>query len=214
MSQAEERLDVLNEQGVPTGEVKARALVHRDGDWHRSFHLWIVREGRYVLLQRRSKEKDLEADKVDVSVGGHFRSSETLIDVVREVEEELGVVVTPGELEYLDTYKAERSYPDATDREFQETYVMFDDRPLEHYSPDYREVYVLYEVPIDRAIDLYRDGAPVAAAGWDAYARRNNALLIADDLIEQAREDMVERLEHLRNHLSNEQPPQPNESSQ
>lgn len=212
MSEAEERLDVLDEQGVPTGEVKARALVHRDGDWHRSFHLWIVRDGRYVLLQRRSQHKDLEPDKIDVSVGGHFRSGETLLDVVREAEEELGVAVTPGDLDYLGTYKAERHYPEATDREFQETYVMHDDRPLEHYSPNAREVYVVYEIPIDRAIALYRDGAPVAAAGWDAYARRNNALLITADLIGQAREDMVERLEQLRR-WAEAREAQPSESS-
>ena len=55
----DERLDVLAEDGNFTGETKIPAEVHRDGDWHCTFHLWIVRERRYVLLQRRSGSKDL-----------------------------------------------------------------------------------------------------------------------------------------------------------
>ena len=72
MNEGDEFLDVLTEEGLPTGRTKRRTEVHRDGDWHRSFHLWIVKEGRYVLLQRRSQAKDLEPNKLDVAVGGHF----------------------------------------------------------------------------------------------------------------------------------------------
>ena len=98
---ASERLDVLDEHGIPTGTTKSRGEVHRDGDWHRAFQLWIVKEGNYVLLQRRAKGKDLEPGKVDVTVGGHYRAGETLLDVVREVEQEIGLSVRPGELHFL-----------------------------------------------------------------------------------------------------------------
>ena len=53
-----ELLDVLNAAGLPTGEAKARALVHRDGDLHRTLHVWIVKDDRNVLLQRRAATKD------------------------------------------------------------------------------------------------------------------------------------------------------------
>jgi isopentenyldiphosphate isomerase len=58
---ATELLEVLDEAGEPTGARKARAEVHRDGDWHRAFHLWVMHPDGHVLLQRRSRAKDLAA---------------------------------------------------------------------------------------------------------------------------------------------------------
>lgn len=189
-----ERLDVLNPAGLPTGEQKARDEVHRDGDLHRTFHLWIVREGRNVLMQRRSQSKDLEPGKLDVAVGGHFGAGEALPDVLREVEEELGFRVSLGELEYLCTFHALREYEGLRDNELQETYLLRRDAPLESYTLNLNEVDVLYELPLEGALGLFRNGTPLAAPGYDAYGRQNNALLVADDLIEQARDEVVQRL--------------------
>lgn len=192
-----EVLDVLNPLGYPTGQAKPRADVHRDGDLHRTFHLWLVREGRYVLLQRRAAGKDLEAGKLDVAVGGHFGAGETLNDVLRETEEELGFTVRAGELEYLGTTHALREYPDVRDNELQEAYLLRRDDPLESYSLNPDEVEVLYEVPLTGALALFEHGTPLAAAGYDAYQRQNNALLIEADLIEAAREEVAARLRQI-----------------
>ena len=35
-------LDVITANGKPTGRVKPRAEVHRDGDWHRAIHVWVA----------------------------------------------------------------------------------------------------------------------------------------------------------------------------
>jgi isopentenyldiphosphate isomerase len=193
----QELLDVLTPDGVLTGEVKPRTEIHREGLWHRSFHLWIIKERRYVLFQRRAKTKDLEPGKLDVTVGGHFGAGETLKDVIREVEEEIGLQVNLGELRYLETRPVERFYPHAVDREFQEVYALHCDQELDQYFLNRDEVHVLYEVPLERAVELYREGTPVAAAGFDAYRRPNHALLIPDDLIEQARPDVVDVLEKI-----------------
>ncbi len=198
----DERLDVLAEDGNPTGETKIRAEVHRDGDWHRTFHLWIVKEGRYVLLQRRSGSKDLEPNKVDVSVGGHLEAGETLLDVVREVEEEIGLAVRPGDLHFLFERRAERTYPDVVDREVQEVYVLRHEQPLEHYGLACDEVFALYEIDIERAITLYREGGFAAVSGFDCMARENNALLIEDDLIDQGRDDVVAALTAIQGWLA------------
>ncbi|MFO8150831.1 MAG: NUDIX domain-containing protein, partial [Trueperaceae bacterium] len=96
---AGEVLDLLDEHGDPTGEVKRRADVHRDGDWHRAFHLWVMHPDGYVLLQRRSRTKDLAAGKVDVSVGGHLRAGEIWLDALREAEEEIGLTLGPGDVD-------------------------------------------------------------------------------------------------------------------
>lgn len=202
MAEVDEFLDVLTQDGLPTGQSKRRAEVHRDGDWHRSFHLWVVKEGRYVLFQRRGGTKDLEPNKIDVTVGGHFSAGETLKEVLREPYEELGLELSPKDLSYLSTRKAERFYEDKTDREFQEVYVMRCNKRLEDYALNREEVYALYEVPLERAIQLYRGGESVPAAGFDAYGRENNALLVAADLIQQAREDVAVTLEEIQRWLA------------
>ena len=192
----EEILEVLDEEGRPTGRVKPRAEVHRDGDWHRAFHLWVLHPDGHVLLQRRASGKDLAPGKVDVSVAGHVRPGETLLDMVREAEEEIGLVVRPGQLDFLETVRSERSYPSGVvDREFQDVYVtMVDDHHLQDYALDCREVSVLYEVPVRRVLSLYREGGSLPVAGWDCQHRRNDALLIQDDLIAQAREETAASL--------------------
>jgi isopentenyldiphosphate isomerase len=201
-SDPDELFDVLDEQGHPTGEQKPRALVHRDGDWHRSFHLWVIKDGQHVLFQRRSKEKDLEGGKIDVTVGGHFRAGETLSDVVREVQEEIGLKVKPAELHFLETRKGERHYDKAIDREFVEVYALRCDQPLHDYHMICSEVTTLYEVPIDKALELYQHGQFVAVYGYDCMQRNNNALLIEDDLIYQSRPEVIETLEKIQAWLS------------
>jgi isopentenyldiphosphate isomerase len=150
MDEAAEVLDLLDEHGHPTGETKARAAVHRDGDWHRAFHLWVMHPDGYVLLQRRSRAKDLAPGKVDVSVGGHLRAGEIWLDALREAEEEIGLELRPGDVELLGTARSERAYPDgALDREFQDVYAaVVEGRELSDYPLRCDEVAVLYEAPL------------------------------------------------------------------
>ncbi len=205
-----ELLDILDDTGLPTGEQKTRLDIHKEGLWHRSIHLWIVKEDRYVLLQRRSMLKDLEGGKIDVSVGGHFAAGESFVDVLREAEEEVGLSVSPVDLHYLHTQKAERYYAEAEnpeqiariDREFQEVYFCQCDQDLNQYFLNPEEVDVLYEVPLDAAIALYEDGEPILAAGYDSQSRNNNAMLIEDDLIGKARANTLSSLKAIKAALS------------
>ena len=202
MSQLAELLDVLDETGAKTGEIKPRDAVHRDGDWHRVFHLWIVRSDGTLILQRRSRHKELEPNRVDVTVGGHLGAGESVFGATREVQEELGLAVGPERLAFLGTWKTQRHYERAIDREFQEVFALVNEWSLEEYSLACDEVYLLYEIPLERAIQLYREGTPVPVAGFDCQLRRNDALLVPEDLIEQARKSVSEQLEALAGWLA------------
>lgn len=128
----DERFDVLTETGETTGRVKRRAEVHRDGDWHRAFHLWVAWPapgGTTLLFQRRASTKDTAPDLIDVAVGGHFRAGETIQDVVREVEEELGLAPSLETLVFLGTRRAISRTPRWHDRELQEVYLLLLDEP-------------------------------------------------------------------------------------
>ncbi|HEY6892867.1 MAG TPA: NUDIX domain-containing protein, partial [Rhodanobacteraceae bacterium] len=102
-----ERIDVLTPEGKPTGKRKAKPDIHRDGDWHRAAHIWILsRDGRF-LIQRRSLRKDNNPGLWDVSAAGHLSAGESAIDAaVRETFEELGLTIRADELKFIAALRA------------------------------------------------------------------------------------------------------------
>lgn len=76
---------------------------------HPVVHLHIVsRDGSSVLLQRRSRNKDIQPGKWDTSVGGHVDFGESVeVALLREAREELGIDASGAEL--LETYIWESS---------------------------------------------------------------------------------------------------------
>lgn len=90
-----EMFDIRTPEGEPTGEVKERSAVHRDGDWHGTAHIWLVRRknGKIeVLLQKRSRLKETFPGCYDASCAGHLSAGDSFIQgALRELQEELGL---------------------------------------------------------------------------------------------------------------------------
>src|SRR5579862_1982864 len=93
-----EMFDLYDADGRSLGRSKAREEVHRDGDWHRSAHVWIYTGEGCLLFQRRAHDKDTWPGRLDASIGGHYRAGEDRDGVVREAQEELGLAVSLAEL--------------------------------------------------------------------------------------------------------------------
>lgn len=73
-----EYLDIVDEQGQPTGEIISRTLAHTKGIRHRTAHIWIVRrknEHFQVLMQKRAMSKDSFPGKYDTSSAGHIQAA-------------------------------------------------------------------------------------------------------------------------------------------
>lgn len=99
-----EMFDIVDENGNPTGKVKERTAVHRDGDRHRTSHIWILRDNEKgsqdILLQRRSENKDSHPGCLDISSAGHIKAGDDFLEsALRELKEELGIEVAPEDLE-------------------------------------------------------------------------------------------------------------------
>ena len=102
-----EFFDVVNECGMPTGEVVSRDEVHRDGIRHRTAHVWVIRaknsgsekgerasatSAYEVLLQKRSMKKESYPGQYDTSSAGHIPAGEEPLEsALRELREELGI---------------------------------------------------------------------------------------------------------------------------
>lgn len=99
-----ELLDIVDENGIPTGETVERETAHRNGIRHRTSHVWLLRDRNgkiQVLLQKRSLNKDSYPGCYDISSAGHIPAGEEFSgSAIRELKEELGVCVTEKELIY------------------------------------------------------------------------------------------------------------------
>ena len=130
-----EILDIVDEDGEPTGRTAPRDEVHSQGLLHRTSHLWLVRrrEGRIeVLLQHRSPQKEAYPDCYDISSAGHIPAGAGFAEsAIRELREELGIVASEDELilcgrrrfVYRDEYDS-RPY---TDNQISNVYIMWRD---------------------------------------------------------------------------------------
>lgn len=104
-----ELFDILNEDGTRSGLRRERGVAHREGSLHGTVHMWIVREngrGSYdVLLQKRSMNKDSNPGCYDISSAGHISAGDSALPAaVREMGEELGLVVEPEQLHYIGSH--------------------------------------------------------------------------------------------------------------
>jgi isopentenyldiphosphate isomerase len=152
-----EPFDVITADGRPTGRVKTRAEIHRDGDWHRAIHVWVAgvddRGAPFLTFQRRSHHKDTWPARYDATVGGHYRAGEALAETLREVEEEIGIIPDPNELRSVGVRVcANEAQPGIIDREIQDVFLWRDDRPLKSFRPNSAELAALVRFPLETLV--------------------------------------------------------------
>nr|KJB34118.1 hypothetical protein B456_006G048700 [Gossypium raimondii] len=98
-----EYLDVLTKTGKKIDVSKPRGDVHRDGDYHKTVHVWIFAEStQELLLQKRADCKDSWPGLWDISSAGHISAGDSsLITAQRELQEELGVILPKDAFEFI-----------------------------------------------------------------------------------------------------------------
>jgi isopentenyldiphosphate isomerase len=173
----EELVDIYDERLRKIG-TESRYEAHAKGDWHLNFHCWIVsrRQGGTLLFQVRSERKPTFPGKLDSTVGGHYKTNETLRGVVREAEEELGVEVSVRELVPLGRRVDITSVGGMPKREIASVFLIIRDMPLERYRPDPAEVEGLVEIPIRDGLELFSSevrGLKAKGLRWDQRSGRS-----------------------------------------
>jgi isopentenyl-diphosphate delta-isomerase type 1 len=98
----EEYIDIINQDGSKTGEVKLKSEVHKSGNWHRTVHVWILNRENKLLIQLRSPSKIQDPNLWDISCAGHISAGEdSKTAAMRELKEELGISVFTEELKLI-----------------------------------------------------------------------------------------------------------------
>ena len=94
-----EMLDILNEDGSPTGKQVSKKEAHEKGLWHRAAHVWLVNNNNEILVQKRAQHIESHPGEYDISAAGHLSAGDSPMEgALREVEEELGIKLDSEEL--------------------------------------------------------------------------------------------------------------------
>lgn len=98
-----EYFDIYDEAGNRIGRALRSECHGNPALLHHTSHVVIFHpDGERLLLQKRSRNKDIQPGKWDTAVGGHVDCGEDYLSAARrELREELGVSEFPGELRYL-----------------------------------------------------------------------------------------------------------------
>lgn len=126
----EEMIDVLNENGIKTGEILPRSEIHKRGLWHRAIVVAIINEKNEILLQQRAANKEKNANMWDISAAGHISAGQdSIMAATREINEEvsvnLGFNVEVKEFRFMYSFKKEQVFSDTfIERQFYDFFIL------------------------------------------------------------------------------------------
>ncbi len=121
----DELIDVCDENGRPTGDAILRREAHRQGTWHRTVHIYVLRkaQGRMQLLAHRRSALIRYPNTLDPVFGGHVKAGATDDQTaLEEFEEETGVRPAPEKMRRVGEAKKDDPRAAPQDREFNTIY--------------------------------------------------------------------------------------------
>ncbi|URN95250.1 MAG: NUDIX domain-containing protein [Candidatus Pristimantibacillus lignocellulolyticus] len=149
-----EWFDIYDEQLRSLGRA-TRSETHTNGYWHRTFHCWIYEQRDneiYIAFQQRQVGKDTNPLCYDITVAGHLTAGEQLQDAVREIAEEVGLLVKFKDLHHMMQVREEAAGEvhgkQYIDREISDVFALQSPRPLSTWKFQVEEVLAVYEAPL------------------------------------------------------------------
>ena len=209
-----EILDICDELGNPTGKTVEREIAHQQGILHRTAHVWILRKKEnkiQILLQKRSEQKDSFPGCYDISSAGHIPAGDNYgQSAVRELKEELGIVVRESEL--IDCGNRRFHFEEIfhgrlfKDNQVSKIFVLWKDLEekdcilqIEQKGVDMRIgldiASLAYKKQVDQIVLISGDSDFVSAA---KLARREGIDFILDPLGAPVKPDLFEHIDGLR----------------
>ena len=154
----EEFLEVYSPEGIKTGQKKSKSEIHRKGLFHSTVHVWIFTEEGNILIQKRSKKKELNPGVWDVSVAGHVKFNENIKKAAkRETLEETGININTKDLLKIGVYRSINIHPTAIDKEFFHTYILKIDKDSINLDYKNNEVDDLKFISIEEMESLIKE---------------------------------------------------------
>jgi isopentenyldiphosphate isomerase len=147
----DEYIDIVDKNGNPTGETELKSVIHHNGYYHNTVHIWFYTNAGDILLSQRSAKKNICPLLWDVSVAGHIDAGESIkVAAIRETKEEISLTITEKNLQKIGVFKCFQSYDSGIkDNEFHHTFICELKASLSELIPQEEEVEALKLVSID-----------------------------------------------------------------
>jgi hypothetical protein len=124
-----------------------------------AFNLWIVQTEPEpaIVYQQRSPNSTWEPNKLDVSAGGNYSAGESLLDGLREAEEELGKSYDPKNV--VSVGRRLNVSPDKNGLERKtvlDIFLIEDNDSIDDYVLEEREVSGITVCPLSKLLELHQ----------------------------------------------------------
>jgi isopentenyldiphosphate isomerase len=97
-----EMVDIVDDNGNPTGQVVPRDIAREQSLQYRGAVVWILNPAGEILIQKRSANKAVFPNAWDKSVGGGVETGQTPEEAAcREAYEEIGIEIQPDDLIFI-----------------------------------------------------------------------------------------------------------------
>ncbi len=155
----DELIDIVTKEGLPTGEKALKSVIHKEGHYHHTAHIWFYTKQGQILLQQRAASKTIHPLLWDVSVAGHIDAGETIkVGAIREIREEIGLLINETDLQKIGVFKCFQSYPNGIiDNEFHNTFIAELKVPLSALKCQPEEVEALKLVSLNDFLNLLKN---------------------------------------------------------
>ena len=108
----DELIDIITQEGKPTGKTALKSEAHKNGWFHATVHIWLFTKDKKILLQKRAITKKVFPGLWDISVAGHVGAGEAILTAAkREIFEEIGLHIEEKNLIKIGTRIHQVSHP-------------------------------------------------------------------------------------------------------
>ena len=167
----EELFDVLDEKGNYTGRIETREVCHKEGLWHKATTVCIINSKNQVLLQKRSKNKKLWPNMLDITAGGHVLAGEFGFEsIIRETKEELGIDIDRKDMIFIGSSLSQNIKGDIKNNHINEYYIVLkdiDEKDIKLQEEEVSEVKWIDKDEIIRRIKNNYDGITDKEGCWE-----------------------------------------------
>ena len=147
---ADELIEIFDENNYPLNQQMMKIKAHQNGLWHRAVHIWVYNSNGDILLQLRSKIKDLYPKMWEISATGHVSvGEEPIISALREIKEEIGLSINENDLNFFQIRKQKSIYKKIINNEFYYVFFYKYDGDISKLKLQKEEVEEIRFIPLD-----------------------------------------------------------------
>lgn len=93
--------DIFDVKGGKTSRTIIRGQPLKEGEYHLVTHVFIINNKKEFLIQKRSMKKNLWPGRWDVTAGAVVSGEDSLTGAIREIKEELGIILVPEKFSFI-----------------------------------------------------------------------------------------------------------------